>query len=43
MKPNTVYLIVAFIIAFGVLLVVPLWQVLGMTGGESHAHAMTDI
>jgi cytochrome c oxidase subunit 2 len=43
MKSSTVYLITAFIIAFAVLLMVPLWSALGATGGEAHGHAMTNI
>ncbi len=43
MKSPTAYLIMAFIIAFAVLLLVPLWSILGAAGGDAHAHAMTDI
>ena len=43
MKPNTVYLVAAFIIAFAVLLMVPLWSILGAKSGEAHAHAMDAI
>jgi len=43
MKSSTVYLIAAFVIAFCVLLMVPLWGILGVTGGDAHAHAMTSI
>ena len=43
MKSQTKYLITAFIIAFAVLLLVPMWHILGAVGGESHAHAMNDI
>ena len=43
MKSPRAYLITAFVIAFAVLLLVPLWHILGAVGGESHAHAMTSI
>ncbi len=43
MKSSTIYLIAAFVIAFAVLLLVPIWYALGMVGGGGHAHAMTGI
>ncbi len=43
MKSPTAYLVTAFVIAFAVLLLVPLWSILGAASGESHAHAMTTI
>ncbi len=43
MKSPTTYLIMAFVIAFAVLLLVPIWYALGMVGGGGHAHAMTAI
>lgn len=43
MKSPTAYLIMAFVIAFGVLLLVPMWSALGATSGDAHAHSMTAI
>lgn len=43
MKSKSFYLITAFVIAFAVLLLVPLWYVLGAVGGEGHAHAVKEI
>ena len=43
MKAPTRYLITAFVIAFAVLLLVPIWYITGMTGGGGHAHAMTSL
>ncbi len=37
------YLIAAILIAFAVLLLIPVWGLLGATKGEAHAHAMTSI
>lgn len=43
MRSPIAFLVTAFIIAFAVLLLVPLWYILGAVGGEGHAHAVKEI